>query len=80
MELTNHAKYGTGAINGALPADRNCPVAAVQPEHLFDEVRSFLNAYLANLVNPASTHDLIRQRFKVKFSDSFGVDIGTAVL
>jgi hypothetical protein len=80
MELAGHAKYGSSAINVSLPGDRNCPVAVVEPEHLFDEVRSFLDRYLADLVNPDSAHDLIRQRFKVKFSDSFGVDIGTAAL
>lgn len=82
FEATNHARYGAGATNlAANQVGTDCPVTIICPEHLFDEVRTFLSGYLQELADPNPEHDGVtglRTSFKKKFSDSFGVDITAA--
>lgn len=80
MEPTNHAEYGPSAGNAATPVGSNCPTVVVCPEHLFDEVRKFLDQYINDLTTPNPIHDSLRLSFKKKFSDSFGLDITGATL
>lgn len=83
FEATNHAKYGSGATNPNSTIGTDCPMTNVCPEHLFDEVRTFLAGYLRDLADPNPLHDSatgLRTLFKRKFSDSFGVDIFAATL
>ena len=80
MEPTNHAQYGPSAGNAATVVGSNCPVVVLRPEHLFDEITDFLDGYVRDLIDPASRHDGLRDDFKKKFTDSFGVDIAGASL
>lgn len=78
IEATNHAKYASGATQSTPGAD--CPVVVICPAHLFDEVMAFYKDYLRNLKDTDPKYDSLRDRFKTKFADSFGIDITNATL
>jgi len=81
VEPINHAKYGLSATNPSSAVGSDWPVVIVCPEHLFDEVLTFFTGYLKDLTAPGPKHDLpagVRSLFKIKFADSFGVDILSA--
>lgn len=78
VEYTRHATYAAGATHSTVGAD--CPVVVLYPEHLLDEVMTFFSMYLKNLKDKAPIFDGLRDRFKFKFSDSFGIDITAAVV
>ena len=78
VEYTRHAKYAAGAVNSTVGSD--CPVVVLYPEHLFDEVMAFFSSYLKNIKDKNPAYDAVRDKFKWKFSDSFGIDITAAVL
>jgi hypothetical protein len=73
VELTNHATYAAGAVNSVVGTD--CPVVVICPEHLFDEIMMFFGGYLRDLKDRSTTHDQLRACFKMKFADSFGIDL-----
>jgi hypothetical protein len=76
--VTGHAKYGSRGSR--IPPGTDCPVVIVEPEHLFGEVVTFFESYLKNLKRNESKYELLRDNFKKKFSDSFGIDITTSTL
>lgn len=78
VEATNHAKYAAGA--GASFAGSDCPVVVIRPEHLYGEVTAFFTGYLRDLKDKALQHNPLRDDFKKKFADSFGVDLAASVL
>lgn len=78
IEATGLATYGSGASSSATGGD--CPVVVVYPAHLFNEVMGYVQGYLSNLRDPDPRHDRLRDRFKTKFADCFGIDISCAVL
>lgn len=80
FEPVDHAIYGPRAVNSISVPGTDCPVVSLCPEHLFDEVDRFLGAYVQQLVDPAPRHDTVRDHFKHKFQDNFGIDISTATL
>jgi hypothetical protein len=78
VESINHAKYSRGATHSDPGMD--CPVVVICPEHLFNEVMTFFTSYLNRLKDKSDENDLLRDNFKMKFTDSFGVDISSATL
>lgn len=78
VEATNHAKYAAGA--GPQNAGLDCPVVVIRPEHLYGEVSAFFAGYLRDLKDRAPHHNQLRDDFKGKFADSFGVDLAASTL
>ncbi|HVA45032.1 MAG TPA: hypothetical protein VNH11_01490 [Pirellulales bacterium] len=76
IEPTDHAKYAAGATKSTVGGD--CAVVVIYPEHLFDEVMSFFAKYLSKLKDSDSKNNQLRDDFKKKFADSFGIDISGA--
>lgn len=76
IEASGSTKYAAGATNSTVGGD--CPVVVIQPEHLFREVMTFYTDYLKNLCDPDPQYNTIRDHFKAKFADSFGIDISAA--
>ncbi|HCO22391.1 MAG TPA: hypothetical protein DIT97_04755 [Gimesia maris] len=78
IETSDHATYGSGATVSVSGDD--CPVVVVQPAHLYSEVMVYFGRYLSNLKDSDSQHDGLRDHFKTKFADSFGIDVFGATL
>ncbi|OGT71677.1 MAG: hypothetical protein A3I78_05750 [Gammaproteobacteria bacterium RIFCSPLOWO2_02_FULL_56_15] len=57
----------------------DCPAVLVNPWLLLDQVKAALVRYVANLKDRDVKFDELRDRFKHKFTESFGVDIKGAV-
>lgn len=76
VEATDHAKYA-GSAKYSTSGDF-CPVVVICPEHLFDEVIRFFSEYLKNLKVKHASREPLRNNFKRKFTDSFGIDISAA--
>jgi hypothetical protein len=74
----NLATYGPNAIPSIVGSD--CPVVVIYPEHLFGEVKLFFDDYVKRLKDKSPAHDSLRKKFKMKFSESFGVDLSTSTL
>lgn len=55
----------------------DCPTVICFPQRLFDELETAFIKYLDDLLNPDLAYKDLRQRFKAKFEDSFGVTINT---
>ena len=64
------AGYTKYAASGA-----DCPTVLLDPWLLLDQVKTALAGYVANLKNRDPKFDQLRDRFKHKFTESFGVDI-----
>ncbi len=58
----------------------NCPTVRMDPQVIFDELKKFFDAYIADLLNADPKYNGLRKRFKKKFRSSFGVNIKTATL
>jgi hypothetical protein len=78
FEPANHARYASGAHSSVTGAD--CPVVLIYPEHLFMEGKTLFYDYLNDLLDKASRHDKLRDDFKRKFTESFGVDLSISAL
>jgi len=66
-----------GATQYATGAD--CPTVICHPRKVFDEIETAFLQYLDELLNPDPKFNNLRQHFKVKFEDSFGVTINTTI-
>jgi hypothetical protein len=53
----------------------DCPTVIIDPWQLLAKVKGVLSEYIAQLKNRDAANDLLRQMFKTKFTESFGVDI-----
>ena len=56
-----------------------CPTVICHPRKVFEEVETAFLQYLDELLNSNVQFNNLRQRFKVKFEDSFGVTINTTI-
>ncbi len=74
VEQTGAAVYASHVGGGS------CPGVIIYPEHLFSEVAAFFTDYLKNLKDKSAANEPLRDDFKKKFSDSFGIDISNASL
>ncbi len=63
-------KYSNGA---------DCPSVICHPRLVFEEIDKAFAQYLDELRNPDPSFDGLRQLFKVKFEDIFGVTINTTI-
>jgi hypothetical protein len=66
-----------GATQYANGAD--CPSVICHPRKVFEEVETTFLQYLDDLLNPDSQLNNLRQNFKIKFEDSFGVTINATI-
>lgn len=57
----------------------DCPTVICNPREVFQEVETAFLQYLDELLNPDPRFNTLRQLFKAKFDDSFGVTIKTAI-
>jgi hypothetical protein len=57
-----------------------CPSVIVNPWKLFEDLEHAFQRYVDELKDPATKHDQLRDNFKKKFNDSFGVDISKSTL
>lgn len=58
----------------------DCPTVICHPRKVFEEIETaFLQYLLDELLNPDPKFNHLRQHFKVKFEDSFGVTINTTI-
>ena len=60
-------------------AGPDCPSVICHPRKVFEEVETALLQYLDDLLNPDPKFNGLRQHFKTKFEDSFGVTINTTI-
>lgn len=67
--------------NGATQyaAGGDCPTVICHPRKVFEEIETAFLQYLDDLLNPDPGFNNLRQLFKVKFEDSFGVTINTTI-
>ncbi len=63
-------QYATGA---------DCPTVICHPRKVFEEIETAFLQYLDDLLNPDPHFNNLRQHFKAKFEDSFGVTISTTI-
>lgn len=59
-------------------AGGDCPTVAVDPWKLLVKVKESVDWYITFLKDPNPANNALRQSFKQRFTDSFGVDITTA--
>jgi hypothetical protein len=59
-------------------AGGDCPTVVIDPWKLLVKVKEVVAWYIASLKDPNLANDALRQSFKQRFADSFGVDITTA--
>lgn len=57
-----------------------CPTVRMDPTAIYDELKTVIDQYLADLVNPDVRHDFRRRNFKHKFKASFGINIDASKL
>lgn len=67
-------KGATKYANGS-----DCPTVICHPRRVFEEVETAFLQYLDDLLNPDPKFGGLRQHFKTKFEDSFGVTISTTI-
>jgi hypothetical protein len=67
----------SGATQYATGAD--CPTVICQPSRVFEEIETAFLQYLDELLDPDPKFQSLRQSFKIKFEDSFGVTINTTI-
>lgn len=60
-------------------AGPDCPSVICHPRKVFGEVETAFLQYLDDLLNPDPKFNGLRQHFKTKFEDSFGVTINTTI-
>jgi len=53
----------------------DCPAVVINPWLLHDQVKAALAGYVANLKDHDAKFNELRDKFKHKFTESFGVDI-----
>jgi hypothetical protein len=56
-------------------AGGDCPTVVFNPWQIFDDTVKVFETYLKNLKDPSTKYSDLRDRFKKKFTDSFGKDI-----
>jgi hypothetical protein len=54
----------------------DCPTVVVNPNKLFELVCEQFETYFANLLHASPCFDLLREKFKIKFALSHGIEIG----
>jgi len=57
----------------------DCPTVICHPRMVFEETETAFLQYLDDLLNPDPKLNKLRQLFKIKFEDSFGVTINTTI-
>jgi hypothetical protein len=57
----------------------DCPTVICHPSEVFKEIETAFLQYLDELLDPNPKFSNLRQHFKIKFEDSFGVTINTTI-
>jgi hypothetical protein len=70
-QTIGQVKYA--AVGGQASAD--CLSVSINPWHLFDELKTLFGCYIQSLKDADPKNDVLRDNFKKKFLDSFGVKI-----
>ncbi len=76
-EPTPFSFQTSGVTQYASGAD--CPTVICHPKEVFNEVETAFLQYLDELLDPDPQFNTLRQLFKAKFEDSFGVPINTTI-
>jgi hypothetical protein len=69
-------QISTGFTSYAAGGD--CPTVVIDPWKLLVEVKKAVAWYITSLKDPNPANNALRQSFKQRFTDRFGVDITTA--
>ncbi|MDA0832903.1 MAG: hypothetical protein O2931_01680 [Planctomycetota bacterium] len=52
-----------------------CPTVSINPLQMLDDLKTYFADYICNLKNTAPQFDTLRNNFRLKFTDSFGISV-----